>query len=188
MPIESPDRGKKTYFSSRRLSEILNQTFGALGGRLPRKGSRPKGEAEADAGRSHGRVLLGYYSVGKNHGVSDLTSRYLHLTDYLNRYLKHHCPDGTWTTIEVSLTDPDVIVSNYSVKCNTMCCLTSAGDFSDGGGEIWVESDNEDSDLIMKEEDDGTVVPGRLVSSSTVVVKLDQNSRYGLQPWTRGQR
>ena len=48
-PVYKPTQ--KEDFSSRRLSEVLNQTFGALGDRLPRKGQNQKERSRTSTAR-----------------------------------------------------------------------------------------------------------------------------------------
>ena len=155
------------------------------------KSARSRAASSDNAHADAGVYVFGLYKHGNYIGVTSRTYEHSELVRYLNAFCKNHFAEAPWTSI--SLNDNVQLrlhrdSRNLSSSSNQLIGL---GGYR--GGEIWVETDAlvaqtiNSKNLVYKQLDDGTVVPGQLVSCKHRMISFSPRLLHCTEPWD-GQR
>ena len=125
-------------------------------------------------------AVLGYYCHGGLRGVTRFAQRHVALTRYLNRFVAHHNPTGTWTTLYVSRNTGRHLHRDYGNDRNSNSWVVAVGDFQGGG--LWVER-GEPPGPVLRKLPDGSFRSGVVLDIHDNPQLFDCLGWHESEPW-----
>ncbi|CAE7826136.1 unnamed protein product, partial [Symbiodinium necroappetens] len=128
-------------------------------------------------------LLFGAFSHGNFRGITRRTMQSPSCVLYINKFLQHHIPDGTWSSFVINFDCQTRLHCDHHNARGSYNHLVGMGAYSGGG--LWLQGQPPDGYVAVKRKSEqGYMMTGYVMPTKHRVVTFDPFTLHATQSWT----
>ncbi|CAE7037795.1 unnamed protein product [Symbiodinium sp. KB8] len=128
-------------------------------------------------------LLFGAFSHGNFRGITRRTMKFPQCVLYINKFLQHDVPDGTWSSFVINFDCQTRLHCDHHNARGSYNHLVGTGTYSGGG--LWLQGQPPDGYVAVKRRSErGYMMTGYVLPTKYKVVTFDPFNLHATQSWT----